>query len=53
MNLQSIKGVGDMGSNVSSSNVNKHVLVEVLDLRQFSNTTIFTKGNIFVLSPSI
>lgn len=53
MNLHSIKGVGDMGSNVSSSIVNKHVLVEVLDLRQFSNTTIFIKGNIFVLSPSI
>jgi len=42
-----------MGSNVNSSKVNKHVLIEVLGLRQISNTTIFTKGNIFVLSPSI
>lgn len=48
-----MKGVGNMGSTIKSSSVNKHVLIELLGLRQHSNTTIFTKGNVFVLSPSV
>ena len=42
-----------MGSNTMSSSINKNILMEELGLRQYSNTTIFTKGNIFVLSPSV
>jgi hypothetical protein len=37
----------------ASSNVNKGVLLNELGLTQVSNTTIFRKGILFVLSPSV
>ncbi|MEN2465629.1 hypothetical protein [Ornithinibacillus sp. JPR2-1] len=42
-----------MADTTGSSSVNKRVLVENLGLQQLSNTTIFKKGNYFVLSPSV
>jgi hypothetical protein len=42
-----------MGNVTTSSKVNKNVLTLDLKLRQYSNTTIYTKGNLFVLSPSV
>ncbi|XKE94443.1 hypothetical protein LG326_14900 [Metaplanococcus flavidus] len=42
-----------MSDRVSSREVNKLVLKQDLGLRQLSNTTIFQKDNIFVLSPSM
>ena len=53
MKLHNILGVGNVGNNVQSSSINKHILLENLGLRQYSNTTIFTKEDVFVLSPSI
>ncbi|GGG60468.1 hypothetical protein GCM10010918_12190 [Paenibacillus radicis (ex Gao et al. 2016)] len=41
-----------MGNNAISMNVNKSVLINDLKLKQFSNTTIFRRDRIFVLSPS-
>ena len=37
----------------SSSQVNKSVLKQELGLKQLSNTTIFLKNQVFVLSPSM
>jgi hypothetical protein len=42
-----------MGNVATSSKVNKNVLTVDLKLRQYSNTTIYTKGILFVLSPSV
>ncbi|MBH0169177.1 hypothetical protein [Fictibacillus sp. 18YEL24] len=42
-----------MGNVATSSKVNKNVLTVDLKLRQYSNTTIYTKRNLFVLSPSV
>ncbi len=36
----------------NSKTVNKHVLEKDLGLKQLSRSIIFTKGNLFVLSPS-
>ncbi|KOF10169.1 hypothetical protein AC739_10470 [Planococcus glaciei] len=36
----------------NSMNVNKHVLTQDLNLRQYSNTAIFLRDRLFVLSPS-
>ena len=36
----------------SSMNVNKHVLTQDLNLRQVSNTAVFLRDRLFVLSPS-
>lgn len=36
----------------SSMSMNKHVLTHDLNLRQLSNTSIFLRGRLFVLSPS-
>lgn len=41
-----------MASNTSASNVNRDVLVGSLGLKQYRNTTIYTKYGIFVISPS-
>lgn len=41
------------GDHTATSNVNKDFLTADLNLHQYRNTTIFTKGSIFVLSPSI
>lgn len=41
-----------MGNNAVSMNVNKSVLINDLNLRQFSNTTVFRRDKLFVLSPS-
>jgi hypothetical protein len=37
----------------NSSNIHKDFFEEELGLKQFSNTSIFLKGDIFVLSPSV
>lgn len=36
----------------NSMSVNKHVLTQDLNLRQYSNTAIFLRDRLFVLSPS-
>ncbi len=41
------------GNRSSSTNVNKDILVKELGFKQYRNTTIFTKQNYFVLSPSV
>jgi hypothetical protein len=41
------------GNHSAARNVNKGVLINELDLRQVSNTTIYVKGRYFVLSPSV
>ncbi|MBB5180268.1 hypothetical protein HNQ44_001696 [Planomicrobium koreense] len=41
-----------MAAKANSQMINKHVLENDLDLRQLSRSIIFTKGNLFVLSPS-
>ncbi|WDH95754.1 hypothetical protein PUW24_16260 [Paenibacillus urinalis] len=41
-----------MASNTAASNVNRDVLVGQLGLRQYKNTTIYTKSRVFVISPS-
>jgi hypothetical protein len=40
------------GDNSAARNVNRDILINELDLRQVSNTTIYLKGKYFVLSPS-
>lgn len=42
-----------MSDRVSSREVNKKVLKQDLGLKQLSNTTVFQKDNVFVLSPSM
>ena len=42
-----------MADTTGSSSVNKEILIKKLGLQQVSNTTIFRKGNYFVLSPSV
>jgi hypothetical protein len=37
----------------AARNVNRDILINELDLRQVSNTTIYLKGKYFVLSPSV
>ena len=41
------------GNHKSTSNFEKDFLIEELGLRQYRNSTIFTKDTIFVLSPSV
>lgn len=41
-----------MASNIVASYVNRDVLVGQLGLKQYKNTTIYTKSGIFVISPS-
>lgn len=41
-----------MANNTASSNVNRDVLVGQLGLRQYRNTTIYTRNGHFVISPS-
>jgi hypothetical protein len=41
-----------LASNSAASNVNRDVLIGQLGLRQYKNTTIYTRGRVFVLSPS-
>lgn len=41
-----------MANNVAASNVNREALVGQLGLRQYKNTTIYTRNGVFVLSPS-
>lgn len=42
-----------MADTRNSSNVNRDLLEKGVGLRRLSNTTIFLKGNIFALSPSV
>ena len=42
-----------MADTRNSSNINKELLENGLGLKRLSNTTIFLKDNIFVLSPSV
>lgn len=41
-----------MADKQNSMSVNKHVLTQDLNLRQYSNTAIFLRDRLFVLSPS-
>lgn len=41
-----------MANNTAASNVNKDMLVGILGLKQYKNTTIFTRSRVFVISPS-
>jgi hypothetical protein len=41
------------GDHSAARDVNKDILINELDLRQVSNTTIYVKGRYFVLSPSV
>lgn len=41
------------GDHSKTTNYNKDILTLELGLKQFSNTTVFTKRNLFVLSPSV
>ncbi|MDR7079856.1 hypothetical protein J2Y03_004914 [Neobacillus niacini] len=41
------------GDHSAARDVNKDVLINELDLRQVSNTTIYVKGSYFILSPSV
>ena len=41
------------GDHSITTNYNKDILTLELGLKQFSNTTVFTKHNFFVLSPSV
>jgi hypothetical protein len=41
------------GDHSAARDVNKGVLINELDLRQVTNTTIYVKGSYFVLSPSV
>ena len=41
-----------MAAKANSQTINKHVLEKELGLRQLSRSIIFTKGDLFVLSPS-
>lgn len=42
-----------MSDRQRSSDVNKHILKHNLGLKQLSNTSVFLKDNLFVLSPSM
>lgn len=41
------------GDHSAARNVNRDILINELDLKQVSNTTMFLKGKYFVLSPSV
>jgi hypothetical protein len=41
-----------MANNEAAININRDVLVRDLGLKQYRNTTIYTRSNVFVLSPS-
>ena len=41
-----------MASNTAASNVNRDALVGQLGLKQYKNTTIYTRSGVFVISPS-
>lgn len=42
-----------VADNRISSNVNRNVLEQILGFKRLSNTSVFTKGDIFILSPSV
>ena len=53
MQTTNTRGNKMAGDHSAARNVNRDILINELDLKQVSNTTIFLKGKYFVLSPSV